>query len=146
MSSEKKRMIVDSPEKGKYRYDVIKRAIGRYKEAFDSGYYLEAITLAESLIADRLESRALFLGNTGSDFSTLGQLCKTLSGDSVLSSVIPKINSWRSNRNTSLHELAKIEDGDDISFETKYLQTKQIAEEGLGIFRELDAVLKKSRR
>ena len=60
---------------GKTRYLLYRKGISRVKESIKSGYYLEAITLCESLIADRLESRLKFL--TSSDkysFRPLGKL------------------------------------------------------------------------
>ena len=35
------RMISNSPEKGRQRYQVIRDAISRYNEAIKAGYYLE---------------------------------------------------------------------------------------------------------
>lgn len=143
--AKKERMIADTPEKGHQRYSVIKGAVRRYNEALESGFFLEAITIAESLIADRLESRAIFLGKIDTSFKTLGVLTTNLKNDSILSCLIPEIDAWRKQRNNALHELAKIENGDASLFHDKYLKTKSIAEEGIKIFRKINNVLKKSR-
>lgn len=69
------REIADNPQKGKIRYDLYKAVIHRYKEAMEKGFFLEAITLMESLISDRLESAINFYGlrPKGSDFRPLGE-------------------------------------------------------------------------
>ena len=41
----KERMIADSSEKGIIRYKIIRDALGRYGDACEKGYYLEAITI-----------------------------------------------------------------------------------------------------
>ena len=60
--SMKTREIADTPEKGQKRYWLYRSVIDRYNEAYKSGYYLEAITLMESLITDRLESLLIYHG------------------------------------------------------------------------------------
>ena len=140
------RMISNSPEKGRQRYQVIRDAISRYNEAIKAGYYLEAITLAESLIADRLESRAIFLGHDNAAFQTLGNLCKKLQDDKELSDVISNIQEWRASRNNALHSLAKIKNGSIESFQDRYYDTKSTAVEGIQVFRKLDKLLKESRK
>lgn len=138
------RMIANSPEKGEFRRQIYKDAIERYNKAIKDEYYLEATTLMESLIADRLESRALFLGKRAS-FQTLGRLCDMLKSDSVLSDIIPDIRSWAKSRNADLHTLAKIEDGNNQSFQEKYNETKTTAMEGIRLFRKIDKTLAQSR-
>ena len=140
------RMISNSPEKGRQRYQIIRDAISRYNEAIKAGYYLEAITLVESLIADRLESRAIFLGLKDSAFLPLGKLCIKLKGDALLSEVITDTKQWAKSRNDALHALAKIKKGNNESFQEKYDATKTTAKEGILIFRKLDSLLKESRK
>ena len=142
----KERMIADSSEKGIIRYKIIRDALGRYGDACEKGYYLEAITIMESLITDRLESRAIFLGIEKAGFNMLGALCKKLKGDPALSEILPEVSTWRESRNSALHELAKNEKGDNRSFSEKYDTTKQIAEKGIVLFRKVDAALKQSRK
>ncbi|MBK8182926.1 MAG: hypothetical protein IPK63_08495 [Candidatus Competibacteraceae bacterium] len=48
------------------RYQLYKRAYAKINESIKQGFYLEAISIIESLISDRLESRLTFL--KGSDF------------------------------------------------------------------------------
>ncbi len=138
------RMITNSPEKGEFRHQIYKEAIERYNKAIKDEYYLEATTLMESLISDRLESRALFLGKKAS-FQTLGRLCDMLESDSVLSDIIPSVRIWAKSRNTALHTLAKIEDGNYQTFKEKYLETKTTAMEGIRLFRKIDKTLAQSR-
>ena len=59
---------------GKIRQDLYSQAHIHIKVAMEQGYYLEVITLVESLVSDRLES--FITQTTGEDFSfrTLGEL------------------------------------------------------------------------
>ena len=76
---------------GKIRADLYKQAYERMKEAAEKGFYLEVITLIESLISDRVES--FITKSTGEDFSfkTLGELIdktRTLNEDDKLKNLV----------------------------------------------------------
>jgi len=123
---------------GMQRYRTYKASISRINTSIENGYYLEAITLCESLIADRLESRLNFL--TGSDkysFKTLGKLQEGIGKNETDKSLIDLVefnkgtlDLWREKRNNALHAMAKMEDGDSREWEDKIAECKKIAEEG----------------
>lgn len=138
-------MTADTPQKGEIRRDRYQRVLGQYKKAMEAGFYLEAVTLMESIISDRLESRATYLGKT-TGFDTLGKLCNILSSDTVLKDIIPQIVDWKNGRNRILHEMAKI-DGSDMTedFDEKYESGRLLAESGLDIFRKVDAAVRQRR-
>ena len=140
------RMIANSKEKAEFRRVILKETISRCNQAIKAGYYLEAITLMESLIADRLESRALYLNKKNASFQTLFNLCGLLNDDEFLSYIIPDIREWSQRRNAALHTLAKIDDNNMVSFDQKYSVTKETARQGMQIFRRIDRALKQSRR
>ena len=56
MKDKNRLTINDSPEIGKLRYETYKGVLSKYKKAMEVGCYLEAITLMESIIFDRLAS------------------------------------------------------------------------------------------
>src|SRR3990167_3525749 len=61
-SSPRKRAIATSDTTiGSTRYNLYKQAYSRINDATKQGFFLEAITIIESLISDRLESRLTFL-------------------------------------------------------------------------------------
>ena len=94
MKNIKERMVADTNEKGKIRYVRYKHVLEQYKKAMENGFYLEAVTLMESIISDRLESRAAYLEKTNG-FETLGKLCNILSSDDILKDIIPQVEKWK---------------------------------------------------
>lgn len=136
-------MTADTPQKGEIRRDRYQRVLEQYKRAMESGFYLEAVTLMESIISDRLESRATYLGKT-TGFDTLGKLCNILSSDTVLKDIIPQIVDWKNGRNRMLHEMSKIDASDMAEdFGEKYESGRLLAQSGLDIFRQVDAAVRR---
>lgn len=143
--SKEKRAVANNEEVGQLRYDTYRKSISRIKSSIDAGYYLEAITLTESLIADRLESRLNHLTKS-SDFSfrTLGALQKGIRNNESNNDLIAlvekekgKLDKWRESRNKALHRMAKIEEGDDSNWEDKMKLCKDIAEKGEELRKEI---------
>jgi hypothetical protein len=127
---------------GMQRYRTYKASISRIKKAIEEEYYLEAITLCESLIADRLEHRLKYL--TKSDKFSFGMLfnlqkkIEELEPDGKLNVLVnEKLHLWRRKRNDALHAMAKIEDGDSREWEDKLLECKVIAKEGEELRKEV---------
>jgi len=53
---EQKRLLADNPAVGKARQKVYAHVLNRIKKSIEAGFYLEAVTLEESFITDRLDS------------------------------------------------------------------------------------------
>lgn len=135
MSNKKSRLLADNHESGQLRYRTYKAAIERISYSIQEGFYLEAITICESVIADRLESRLNFICNTANySFSTLGRLIEGIRNkekdNNIISFVNHNLDPWRRKRNNALHEMAKIEDGDSNEWADKIIQCESIAKEG----------------
>jgi len=77
----------------------------RIASAIGNGYFLEAITLAESIIADRL-SMAMFVRGYNSKSKSFNQLILD-SKDIVQDDLICALDSWRKNRNFAIHNLVR---------------------------------------
>ena len=135
------RQVANTPKKGMERHDLYDAAITRYNQAIGAHYYLEAITIMESLIADRLES---YLIRTTTDkqyaFKTLEKLIAGLRASNDVAMPISDIEIWKNARNKALHEMAKIEIDKYEDFQTKYDKTKSCAEDGMLLFRKIDEV------
>ena len=109
-----------------------------------AGFYLEAITLMESIIGDRLECYLhRNIESVDYSFSTLGRLIEGLKKVDSTSPLVNKITNWKNQRNALLHEMAKIEDNNYSDFTSKYSVAKQCAEDGLVLFREIDKLCMK---
>ena len=77
----KKRAFVQATndEVGQARMQLIKKALDKIEAAKNQGFYLEAIAILESLIADRLES-LISIVDKETGFQTLGNSIKKLKG------------------------------------------------------------------
>ena len=142
-TSQRKRAIVEKNSSiGRHRREIYKSAFKQIKSANEDGYYLEAITLVESLITDRLESRFSFLIGKDFSFKTIGALIKKsreLETDSVLKNLIEaELLAWARDRNRSMHEMAKIAEGDFSTWTDRYLKLRIISTKGLILLRKID--------
>lgn len=152
--------ISDNPQVGAARHDLYKNAIDKYRKAMKSGFYIEAISLMESLISDRIESLLNAVAKTEDgeeskekSFLPLGQLvsaalkCESVSKCEHITAILDKINDWKRKRNGAIHEMAKLSDAAlQETFADKYDGLKSVAEEGYTLFREFDTELTTARK
>lgn len=150
MNSRRQRPIAEKNNSvGLQRYTRYRKVLRRYKEAVEQGFYLEAVTLMESIISDRLESIINHVSNTNHSYSPLGNLIilfedrkiKEKISDDFLT-IVKAISEWKNQRNKALHEMAKLDDELTQTFETLYASAKQTAEEGYAIFRKVDSSMR----
>lgn len=139
---------------GKDRQEIYGATIRQYSKAMQNGYYIEAISLMESLIADRLESLANYVSKSEEySYCTLGKLSNYL-GDCGKKSLIPEdlaksaedVKCWAKKRNHAMHEMAKLKDDCDKDFDTRYQDLEGVAQKGMEIFRTLDSGMRNFRR
>lgn len=139
-------------EIGKIRERVYAGIFGQITKAEENGFYLEAITLYESLITDRLESVLSVATGTNYQFKNLGPLIddvkKYMPSTPLASLVIERLDAWRISRNKALHQMAKLQEGQLKDFDQEYLLCEGICREGKSIFRAIDkeVVKEKARR
>lgn len=135
---------------GSTRYNLYKQAYSRIHDATKQGFYLEAITIIESLVSDRLESRLTFLKKHDFSFKTLGGLIKEsrkTETDSALKELVANnLDKWRDDRNHALHEMAKLADGDSTTWEDRVKGIVPVAVDGLTILRAIDKRCKELRK
>ena len=122
------------------------KAFARIKEANNAGYYLESITLIESMLSDRLESRLTYLLKTDFSFKNLGSLIKKareIENDSILLKyLVEDLDLWRDARNKALHEMVKIADGETITWNDRVKVINEVSSNGLTLLRAIDNRLK----
>lgn len=105
------------PEKSKNygKQDSYRFVFGMINNAIRHNYPLQAITLEESVMADRLWSALHANGHQVKNHETVGRaLCdwkKCLSFDEEVNSLKPQIEQWWKERNELLHGLAKSDQG-----------------------------------
>lgn len=144
----------------KARQELYRKCAGRVRLCMQQHFYLEAITLIESMIADRLESRYAALnldspghrliGTIGAAFQPNHKLGRAgLSNqetDLLLLGSYDRVRKWTQGRNECLHEMVKFTEEDTRSWSEKYATAKSVAREGWSCFRELDALVRKANR
>jgi hypothetical protein len=105
---------MDAKQTGRYlRY---KLAFDRLDEALEEGWLLEAISLEESIIIDRLLSIITSTELAVSSKQSLGNLIAqakklmTGSGSIVEGDLIHELDQWREERNECIHAFCKLDD------------------------------------
>ncbi|MCB1206326.1 MAG: hypothetical protein KDN18_18845 [Verrucomicrobiae bacterium] len=139
---------------GQARRDLYAKSLERIAKAIEAGYALEAITLLESLIADRLESRLASIHDQKAEkrkFSTLGNLTQELKGKESgeppgAVAIYERVEKWAGLRNEAIHEFAKLREGSSKKWETKYRKAVKAAKDGIPLFNDLSAEVKKLNR
>ncbi len=131
--------------KNKERYVQIKDGMEQYKKAINDGYYIEAIALMESAISDRMESALNYLYPLKDySYGTVGRLAEALMNSNCYSKkLLSDIKIWSKKRNDTIHQMMKLLPDQNESFQQRYDDLKQCAEEGLKLFRRFDSEHKK---
>lgn len=143
-SSQKKKRAENLPDNqvGKQRHEIYKHAIVWVKIALAKGFNLEAITLVESLISDRLESRLSQLLGIDVSFKTLGELISTIRKEEtdlkLKDLVTTDLDNWRKARNSAMHEMVKLADGDTKSWQDRMEALKPVASDGFMLFTKIN--------
>lgn len=133
---------------GLTRYQLYRNAWKRITTATRDGYHLEAITLLESILTDRMESRASYLAGTNVGFQNLGPLIQRLNELETLpefQAILGEIDAWRVLRNQAVHEMVKFRQGEHPTWEQKLSPLSRIVREGMRVVRAFDAVDKQER-
>lgn len=136
---------------GKKRQQLYKDAYLRISQAIESGYFLEAITICESIIADRLEARLAWVHQQNVDkrrFSTVGKLTQELCGAKLNESVdaieiYRSVGVWADKRNKAMHQMVKLPEAGHETWEEKYLVSEKAAKEGLKLSKQVSQLVRK---
>ena len=146
---QKTRLVADTEENGNIRHDVFNEVINRYNQAIKDRYYLEAITLIESLLCDRLESVIGRVTKKPVTFMTYGILKSIINKFNnvdlkQIKGLFPKLDDWFQHRNSAIHQMAKISVANpQRSFQEKYNDVEKYAIDGISLFRSLDKAVRR---
>ena len=108
----------------------------RMRRAIEKGFYLEAIALQESMIADRLES--LIDDGVDVEMLTLGRLLKRTKGR-ISDDAWTAIDEWRLERNGALHQMVKYGPDFPLSWRGTLALAHTTATPGVRVMRLRDA-------
>ena len=139
------------------RYLRYKLAFDRLDEALEQGWLLEAISLEESIITDRLLSTLQAKGEAVSSRQSLGNLIAqakkaiTGSGELIEGDVFHELDQWRDARNECVHGFCKLDDhayADNSAeiFSEKMWETAKKGRELVDLVKHLSTHAKKGRR
>lgn len=145
----------------KAKYLSYKEANARISAAILKGFYLEAITIEESILCDRLQSYYAYLLNLNADefkahpffqdYTTLGKLIHknnlkkklNLTFNKEVSEVFIKLRAWWGKRNETLHSLAKSTPTTPTMDYKEFLKlAKKTALDGVKLIDEIKKVFK----
>lgn len=126
---------------GTQRRILFEKARDHINKSISDGYFCEAISIIESIISDRLESRLSYLDKKNVGFWTLGKLIVSLlklETDPELKEIIQQVDKWREKRNKALHEMVKVEaDKPALTWEDRIIILRESAIEGYQLTKSL---------
>lgn len=139
-----RRKPIPIPENNAAKYFSHREAWGRIKGSIANGYYLEAVTLEESIISDRLQSYFCKIGApevASTKFISLGRLIELLckhEQDPIcdpireprFTNLQQALRNWKNERNHVVHGIVKsagVKHDDVLDF---FKEAKRIADEG----------------
>lgn len=130
---------------GKARSELYRRGIGRADRALREGFWLEAITLQESVISDRL---AYLLERHGrrkpGSLSSLISAAAALPAVTALDGeVLDRAHEWRRARNKAAHAMVKLDEPGAGTWDERLRACRETAHEGRAVMREIDALVRR---
>jgi len=150
----------DGSSTGVERYRLIKAAFEHVQQSILNGHHLEAITVLESILTDRLGSMVGALGRKVTLRHTLGDLVKLAKQgplitqfkqaeripahhaslpDDVMGFLTGELSDWWRMRNDAVHAMAKLHHVGDATFEERCAKLSTAALEGVRVLLQLDA-------
>ena len=153
MTSNKLRALAENKslsgkKNGMIRKNLYAHLFERVKDSIHNEYFLEAITLEESFMADRLESYCFYKAIINESKKTLGQLIKCLDkkDTSFSKELLNQVGKWWLGRCECVHEMPKFDDGEDPEWDERMKHAKQIATIGEKLMRAVDKEVARLRR
>lgn len=127
--------------------ELISKAISRTQTAIKRGFHLEAVTLIESLISERLESLIEHSLGENTQTKNLGPLIKQCESLNLLSKEeLQDLTYWKNDRAKIIHEMVKIRSARDANWSLRMKFAGQTAREGLVLLEKLQAITRKAKQ
>ena len=119
------------------KFFAYREAWTRIKEAQKYGFYLEAITIEESIISDRLYSyfrNVLKIEKKPSTLKRMHDLWKKHHPETIASGdytdLVQALDKWREERNKAIHAIVQSDTHVDRSIDNFLSDTRTVAEDG----------------
>lgn len=127
-------------------------AVEKLNKALKEGYYIEVTALCESFIGDRQESLIFTLkGDEVKSYLPASKsasvlLDRSLNLPEYLTDLLHEVLRWSDCRNNAVHEMCKLDEAAEKTFEERYKEIKATAKDGIKLFRNIDNAIRKYRR
>jgi hypothetical protein len=133
--------------KKKHPHDRPDSPITQARNATDAGFYLEAISIWETLISQDLEQYLNTLQGSNVRYSGLGKLLnkleETLYGlkrsepENALYELLDPLHDWYGTYHNTLHSLASFNDPKQEKWNESYSYLKKLAKDGKKLFKHI---------
>jgi hypothetical protein len=127
--------------------------MGHVARSIREGFYLEAITLCESMISDRIEALVATLdpdhakaGHLLALGQNLQQLRRLIRDDPEGADLAARLDAWKEARNKALHEMVKLPEGDAGDWGSRRAALRSVAREGRDLVRILSGYVRRRRK
>lgn len=139
--------VEHNQEIGKAKQELFKQAFRRIEYSISKGFHLEAITIIESLMCDRLETSVSVLNGEKIKPMNLGPLLKIAKGlPEFPQELIIEIDSWRKDRNLVMHQMVKITHHEVFDWHSRMKYARVTAVTGNDLVKKLHLVVGKIKR
>lgn len=151
MNQTKKRVYSPAGSKAaETRQELFRLGAGHIAQAIKDGYFIEAIAIIESWIADRLEAHLSYVNREPCEFLTLERAIKRIekldTDEELKRLVVEDLNLWKNQRNKAVHELMKIQHGNYSTFRERIAASREPAQSGMELFRKIDRRINELRK
>ena len=140
---------------GSTRYELYKNAFEQVAAAFNLGFYVETISICESIIADRLEARISCIKDHDPNqhqFRTLRnslpKLDKIEPHENVkFRKIIGEVTVWEDERNFAIHEIVKVKNDETrTSWKRRQVRLRRAARVGMRLSKSVSAEVQRLNR
>lgn len=134
------------------RRELYRLANEQLNAAYNNGFYIECVSICESIIADRLEARLQFLrrktdqptriSEVGKLLNQLGHIEPSESLDLLVT--YEQIRAWSSSRNEVIHQFVKItENNFRLTPKARERRSAKAARDGRVLMRKIASLVRK---
>lgn len=136
-----------NPKIGKAKEELFRSAFSRIDNSISRGFHLEAITITESLICDRLETLISVVTENRIKAMNLGPLLKIVRQlPEFPPELADEIDDWRIDRNYVVHQMVKITTEEVFDWRSRMKFARITAIRGQSLIKDVHATTNRIKR
>ena len=136
-----------NPKIGKAKEELFRSAFSRIDNSISRGFHLEAITITESLICDRLETLISVVTENRIKAMNLGPLLKIVRQlPEFPPELADEIDDWRIDRNYVVHQMVKITTEEVFDWRSRMKFVRITAIRGQSLIKDVHATTNRIKR